>query len=109
MLNEMNAARGGPDEAEVLSGTLGRMAEYAVVHFETEEQLLREYDYPALFAQQEAHQGFMERTVELAQRVAKDASAARDETLAFIHDWWLAHIQHEDMKYKSFLLARGVR
>ena len=44
-------------------------------------------------------------------RVTADLRYGRlspEETAAFISEWVLAHIKDEDMKYRDYLLARGV-
>jgi hemerythrin len=77
---------------------------YAGMHFDSEEQLMREVAYPELEAHQELHRTFKERLKVLQDRyLALPSSGTAQELLALSEAWLREHILGEDMKYKPFL------
>jgi hemerythrin-like metal-binding protein len=93
----------GPDPRDLLDDLL----ECAVEHFEQEERTLRELDWPGLPDHLDAH-NLLLRTLLKFKSDLRYGRLSPEETAAFISEWVLAHIKDEDMKYRDYLLARGV-
>jgi hemerythrin len=104
-------ARGRASAGEAESrrrDVLDDLVECAVAHFEEEERLLAQLDWPGLPAHREAHDTLL-RTLLKFKADLRYGRLTPDEAAEFIADWVLAHIRDEDMQYRDYLHARGVR
>ena len=80
----------------------------AYSHFEYEEILLKELDYPELELKQhtDVHSAFKDIITELViKSINRNDQKIPVEILQFMKDWWVDHILKEDMKYKPFLIS----
>lgn len=88
------------DLEDLLASSLAVLAEYAVVHFEREEHVLREIAFPDLTDHAEEHRQFW------------DGVTSRAEMPQVLTDWlsqWLTyHILGSDQKYAAFIRQRGL-
>jgi hemerythrin len=78
------------------------MQKYAQLHFETEERLLAEHNYPTLDAHAEKHREFERKTDTFLKAIRLPVDDVPDTLLVFLRFWWIDHILVEDMKYKYF-------
>lgn len=104
LIRAVSAKKPAGDPRDILDDLL----ECAVDHFEEEEQTLRELDWPGLSAHLQAH-NLLLRTLLKFKSDLRYGRLTPEETAAFITEWVLAHIKDEDMKYRDYLGARGVR
>jgi len=83
---------------------------YAIYHFNTEEQLMREYGY-ADAAPEEAkmhlaeHRRFSQRVVALRAEAREGSQDTRDALLAFLGDWLTNHILTIDKHLGQFICS----
>jgi hemerythrin len=85
------------------------MTRYAQGHFKTEESLLEAYDYPGLQEQKQQHRAYRKKTVGLSMDTTLGVDTVPETLLSYLYDWWIHHILDEDMKYKPFFAAKGVK
>ena len=104
-LMESLAGRGSAGSARDL---LDDLIECAVEHFDEEERILRELDWPGLLEHVLEH-GLLLRTLLKFKADERYGRITPEEAGSFIADWVLSHILAEDMKYRDYLGARGVR
>ena len=88
---------------EIIAPTLNILLEYTKIHFNAEEKLITEADYPALEKHKELHKKLVEKT----KIIAVEVDIKNDPTMVldFLKDWWLNHINVEDRKYVPYLEA----
>lgn len=86
---------------EIIKPTMIMLVQYTIVHFRTEEALMKKAGYPTLDKHMAMHKILTEKTKELTIEVhmTKDS----DKILQFLKRWWLTHINNEDRKYIPFL------
>jgi hemerythrin-like metal-binding protein len=83
---------------------------YAIYHFNTEEQLMREYGY-ADAAPEDAkmhlaeHRRFSQRVVALRTEAREGSQDSRDALLTFLKDWLTNHILGIDKHLGQFICA----
>ena len=77
---------------------------YAAMHFDSEEQLMREVAFPELEAHRELHRTFKERLKRACRTATSPSPPARpaQELLELSEAWLREHILGEDMKYKPY-------
>lgn len=93
---------------QVIGETLDFLAEYTVQHFNAEEELMREYQYPALITHKKAHDNFVQ---EVQAFINDFASKDVDSGLIIsvvnkLGDWTRNHIRRMDKELGEFILTR---
>ena len=94
---------------EVLLETLTMLQDYTENHFQHEEKLLQEYDYPGLAEHQQIHQQLRNSVQELKTQATSGTQDIAKELLGFLRGWLLEHIVNVDKKYGTYLESRGGR
>lgn len=107
-LNKLYLSFESVSESEDLQVILQNLNNYAIVHFKTEEQLLEKYKYHDLLTQKNEHQLYQQKIDNLMQRFDTEGHGVMLETIGFIADWWMGHIQGCDKEYTRFLHNNGV-
>lgn len=85
---------------------------YAKSHFKTEEELLKQVEYPELQSHEHEHVAFESKLGKLhVNNIMGHLNP--QELREFVNDWWLRHILESDMKYKAYFdrlqkMAAGV-
>lgn len=85
---------------------LRRLLQYSRDHFAAEEGLLERHGYPDLDAHRQQHRAFAGRLLDFCACAAAGQEALADDMLLFLSNWWVWHIQCEDMEYRPLLEAR---
>ena len=85
---------------------LGRLADFARIHFAVEESLMRVHGYPGLARHIAEHLEFSERLARLQERALHiDVS---EEMIVFLHQWLLEHVMTSDKHYADYLPRAGI-
>ena len=107
-LGGFDDALGRGDRLE-LEATFEFLREYALVHFECEERLMREADYPRLEAHRAIHRGFVERLEALSREHAERGPSAflRLRARNWIVVWLTDHVGGEDVALGRHLSSRA--
>ena len=95
------AEAGAKDFSEVLF----HMHEYAKAHFLTEEKVLEESGYPETEAHRAGHQAYYAAMAQF-NFSNMNGTIKPQELAEFAQRWWMDHILHSDMKYKSHFQSR---
>ncbi len=103
--DQMMAGRG----REGLEQVLDELLRYTEVHFAAEERLFLEHGYPHAISHQAKHAAFSAKVHALCDDVAAGKRFVSLTALNLLRDWLDEHIMNEDMAYKAFFAARGVR
>ncbi|MDP2431838.1 MAG: bacteriohemerythrin [Pseudomonadota bacterium] len=111
-LNEANARLAVNVTRELLEQITRDLLSYAIYHFETEESLMREYDYAdqsAADAEQHRreHRAFSQQVVALRDGLRDGRLVSREEQLSFLNNWLVDHILNTDKRFGEFLNRRG--
>ena len=108
MINKLIDSRNVSVRSEIISDTLTDMTNYAMYHFQAEEALMEEHEYPRQDAHHKEHMGFIRKTAELASATVEHEQAVPEELLAYLGNWLIAHILKSDMGYKDFFKDKGI-
>ncbi len=109
MINELIEMKDAKVDSETISDILTKMTQYAVYHFKTEEQYMRDYDYPEYSLHKEKHTEFKKRTVAFCMDTMAYKETIPTEILSYLKNWLINHILKSDMKYKSFFNEKGLK
>jgi len=106
-LIEANAKLTGSASDPLFEQITRDLLAYAIYHFDTEEQLMRQHGYEpektALHIGE--HRGFSERVVALRSEARSGEPGARDALLAFLRNWLINHILTSDQQLGKFIRA----
>jgi hemerythrin-like metal-binding protein len=110
LLNEFGSTLSDPyhpitdpaERASVLT-LVGKLRDYALFHFGTEERLMKACAFPGYEAQKKAHNEFIKSALAFERDLEAGHPLAAIKIRDFIHDWYRRHILDEDKKYAPFL------
>lgn len=81
--------------------TLGFLAEYVVMHFKTEEDLMTRCVYPACYLHEGQHKYFVEKFLSFKDRFENEghSNALSTELNTFLVSWLINHIKVSDVDF----------
>ena len=106
IINKLIDSKDVKVDSEAISETLLNMTNYAMFHFKTEEEYLKEHGYPEFESHKKEHTGFRKQTIAFCTDTMANKDTIPDEILNFLKDWLVHHILVSDMKYKEFFEAK---
>lgn len=86
-----------------LGRVMKALGQYAVIHFQAEEGMMRQYDYHHLEGHTLQHQGFLARFKEFTEELHQNPLIVQYEVLQFLRSWLTSHIRHEDTRLAALL------
>ncbi len=88
---------------------LDYLGHYAAEHFQTEEALMRAYDYPFLADHEREHRKFVDYFVELKNEITAghDPLYLLFRVQVFLLDWFVSHSTGTDRHFSTYLLSQG--
>jgi len=89
--------------ARELGRVLKALGQYAQIHFQAEERMMRQYNYPRLDIQITQHQHFLTRMKEFNEELHQNPLIAQFEILVYLRDWLVAHIRDEDTQLSALV------
>ncbi|MGA9069605.1 MAG: bacteriohemerythrin [Terracidiphilus sp.] len=107
-LNELRLAAVRGSGREQISEVLDRLIEFTRMHFWSEEQLLAQYEYPAIASHRSEHQRMLAQILESSHRVQHGDKMQMRPLLCFLREAYSEHIEGMDCEYGPWLNERGV-
>lgn len=99
IINELFDAIRSGQQGDVL-GVINRLVDYTQVHFNEEEEMLKEKNDPTLDWQQREHKIFFTEVDKFKQQAAQGGFLPLEKDLSrFLMTWWNKHILEGDKKY----------
>jgi len=108
ILNRLHDAVVRGLEQGVLFAILDELVDYTVYHFQTEEKLFQDYDFPGYAEHKAEHDRLTGTAVELQGKLREGSATLSYELLDFLHDWLMDHTLGLDQEMGPFLNERGV-
>lgn len=95
-------------DGALLSQVAKDLLSYAIMHFETEEELMQRYGYEAARPEEahthiEQHREFSRRVVAISDQVREGREVSRVEVLEFLNNWLRDHVLGVDQLMGDFL------
>ncbi len=77
---------------------------YTIYHFETEEKILEEINFPGLIMHKKEHQSFISFLEQIKpDTIEHDSYQTLLDLLAFVVNWIMSHIKGTDSTYVTYL------
>lgn len=109
LINKLSSEMAAGKGADVLGVVLSKLVAYTKTHFAGEEVMLRTHGYPNLATQQKEHAVFTQKMVGMLDDLNSGKNVLGSPVVSFLGDWLRNHILKQDMAYKPFMEAKGVK
>jgi methyl-accepting chemotaxis protein len=108
LFNDLSQAMRAGRSKSVIAAVLDQLIEYTAVHFRREENLMAAGNFPDLPGHRKLHEAFVAKVLEVRERFTEAASnTLAMETLDFVKDWLINHIQKSDRAYAPYVQPVG--
>ncbi len=108
LVNKLHEAMKVGKGKDVLGGILDDLVKYTVVHFTSEENYLKKYEYPEYVQHKKIHDDLTQKARSLKAGFDQGKQTISIEVLNFLNDWLNNHILKTDKKYGPFLNGKGL-
>jgi len=108
LINNLQTAIYYPTGEAFERQALEELLDYTKYHFEREEQLMAEHDYPDFEEHREQHRAMIGKVNAYMAAYEKDREGTIDAMTEFLKTWLVKHIAGTDQHYSAYLRARGV-
>ena len=108
LVNNLHASVEACIDKETLKEMLVQLVDFTREHFETEEKLMKEHDYPEFKKHHKEHKILLKHMNELVRMVSKGKSPTFYSDYDVSTDWALLHISEQDKQMGEFLNSKGV-
>ena len=111
-INEVNTRLSNTAvNAEILEKITQDLLSYALYHFETEEGLMKEYNYAETNKEdsvihQRQHRDFSATVVSVREGIKSEKLISREDLLTFLNGWLVDHILNTDKRLGAFILEK---
>ena len=102
-IGDLQQAMSSGTGAAVLDDVFARMMDYTVVHFTTEEQVMRECNYPLLESHRADHLRLKQTVLTLQQAYRDGAKGVSIELLNLLYGWLTTHIIEKDKAFWAYV------
>ena len=103
LINELNSAMKEGKGKLILHKIFDGLINYTKYHFSNEEQLMKKANYPGLIEHQQIHKDLTKQVIVLQEKYLTDSNLVTFETMGFLKNWLLNHIEGTDKKYSKFI------
>jgi hemerythrin len=93
----------------VIRQIVSELSDYTQTHFQAEEALMEQANYPALAGHRVEHQRFIARVAGFQKDLDSGTSGNSVAVLEFLKDWLVKHIKKLDQSYSAHLNANGIQ
>ncbi|HOW58673.1 MAG TPA: bacteriohemerythrin [Candidatus Omnitrophota bacterium] len=92
----------------ILAEIIQELIAYAEYHFETEENLMRRYQFPEYIEHKKEHDDFRKKVLQFQEDLHKKKETLASDLIKLMTHWLSDHVMNLDKKYGPFLNAKGV-
>jgi hemerythrin len=108
-INDVYQAIAIRKDFSTLQKTIESLIAFAGTHFEREDRLMRENEFPEYDWHKKKHEKFMDDVSEMRKEISSSGMKKHNaELVNFFKDWVINHILTADRKYGPFLNERGI-
>lgn len=106
LLNELHEAQTQGTSQHVIKESLAKFVDYTHYHFNTEETLFRQYNYPQIEEHLEEHSYFIDKVRLFQLNSQKNDLLISLKTLDFLKEWTINHILGTDQQFSDFVRSQ---
>lgn len=106
LINEFHDLWSGNRKQDDIARVLNRLVAYTQVHFQHEEQIMKDAAYPKLEDHQDIHVAMVETIFKLQQSFENKSLRLEMDTMKFVKAWLVEHILENDYVFRDFLARK---
>lgn len=108
-LYDIVSLKDGIDRYDEIMEALYSMRDYAMYHFQYEEELMEQNGYPEYAKHKREHDAFISKVQSVDEgKIDEEQEQVGMDLIIFIANWIENHILKTDMKYKNYLNDKGI-
>ena len=107
LVNVAFEIKNGQQSTQLLPDIMQQLTEYALEHFNAEEELMERIGYPKLREHKRIHLRMSEQTYNMMLRVQTMDLLVEVDVFLFLKYWWLTHILRVHKLYGDYIGATG--
>ncbi len=108
IINDLYEAFVNKEHASKIDEIISRMADYASMHFGTEEEYFEKFGYKQAPEHITEHEKFIEKVYNFMYDYKNNKTALTYEVLTFLQKWLTNHILISDKKYSVLFQENGM-
>lgn len=112
LLNQVVSAANFHMGESYVRSVIGELIDYTKYHFEREENLMKENNYPDLEAHLQQHKIMIDRVEQFRAEFETKPDCDEDicmDVYRYLKSWLVNHITHTDMELGRYLKSQGVK
>lgn len=103
MINQLQTAAHYHTDDEMVESTLNELVEYTKYHFEREEKMMQEHNYPGFEDHKKQHEAMVTQVSKFIDEYRVDQTRTIDQVIVFLKTWLINHINGSDQEYAPYL------
>lgn len=103
MINDLHASLLASEADSVMHKILEGLERYAKTHFDTEEALYTNSEYPYTKEHKKIHRSFEAKVADVKEQLRAGRSSVSHDLLLFLKNWLIDHIQGTDLGYAKYI------
>jgi len=109
LINQLESAIHYYNGKEFEEKALQEVVDYTKYHFEREEALMKENDYPDFDNHIAKHKAMIDKVNQVVEDYKTNPDHALTDTVEFLRDWLINHICKTDKEYTGFFNGKGIK
>jgi hemerythrin len=109
LLNQFTVAYDHAMSEKFEKEALDELVNYTKYHFEREEKMMSDNDYPDFIAHQAKHQEMIDQVNTFVDLYNEKGHDALKDISEFLTVWLISHINGTDKEYSQYLNERGIK
>ncbi len=103
LINSFYDEIGKQSQAKLIFDLIAGMKAYTIEHFNEEEQLMQQCNYPGLTEHKKEHADFIDKVTDLEEKLKSGKMIISFEITNFLKDWIKKHIKESDQQYSAYI------
>ncbi len=103
LINSFYDEVGKQSQDKLIFDLIAGMKDYTILHFNEEEQLMQQCNYPGLTEHKKEHFDFIDKVTDLEEKLKSGKMIISFEITNFLKDWIKKHIKESDQQYSAYI------
>ncbi len=108
IFNELDEAMRRGKGSRVMMDILDQLIQYTVTHFQSEEALMEQFEYPKTELHKVQHQQLVDKVSRYRRKFISRRERITREMMEFLKYWLTNHILVDDMEFGKFVTSGAI-
>ncbi len=108
IVEELSEREPTPEDWKHIDAVFSRIMRIVTSHFEEEEAVMREHNYPDYENHKKKHDNFVEELLKIKMQINGRNIKFKKKLSTMLWDWLYQHINETDYAYRDFFIEKGV-